>query len=105
MNIKLNYLYRDGANYKQHHEEIYTNIHVLSIEEIETRIREQLIDGEWFYNHNWNLEDLHRHQWDNEIDHTFHEFDSVEATDEQNTKEDILTLLQLIESKDKYSVL
>ena len=96
MNIKLNYLYRDGGNYKQYHEEVYTNLNALSIEEIETRIRKQLIDGDWFYNHNWDLKDLHL---------TFHEFDCIEITSEQPTKGDISQLLRLIESKDKYSLI
>jgi len=105
MNIKLSYLYRDGGNYKQYHEEVYTNLNALSIEEIETRIRKQLIDGDWFYNHNWDLKDLHLYKWDNEIDHTFHEFDCIEITSEQPTKGDISELLRLIESKDKYSLI
>ncbi len=81
-NIKLHYLYRDGANYKQYHYEVYTNVQGLSLEEIERRLRAQLIDGEWFYNHNWDLKDLHHHPWDNSIDHTWHEFDCIECTDE-----------------------
>lgn len=104
MNIKPNYLYRDGANYKQFHYEVYSNIKAISIDEIEQRLRSQLIEGEWFYNNNWDLKDLHRYEWDNEIDHTWHEFDSIELTIEPATKNDILELLQIIEGIDKYSI-
>lgn len=102
MNIKLNYLYRDGANYKQYHYEVYTNLQGLSLEEIERRLREQLIDGEWFYNHNWDLKDLHYHAWDNEIDHTWHEFDCIVLTYEPAAKGDINELLLRVAMVDKY---
>jgi hypothetical protein len=104
MNIRLNYLYRDGANYKQYHSEVFTNAGLLSIEEVENRLRAQLIDGDWFYNHNWDLKDLHVYVWDNEIDHTWHEFDCVELTTELATKGDILELIQKIEAIDRYNI-
>lgn len=101
-NIKLHYLYRDGANYKQYHYEVYCNAQGLSLDEIERRLRAQLIDSEWFYNHNWDLKDLHVHSWDNSIDHTWHEFDCIECTDEAATKGDVVELLLRVEVVDRY---
>ncbi len=80
MNIKFSYLYRDGGNYKQYGEEVFTNNSGLSCEEIEAMIRECLYDGEFFYVHEWGLRDLHYYPWDNDLDHTWHEFDCVEVT-------------------------
>lgn len=102
MNIKLHYLYRDGANYKQYHYEVYTNMQGLSLEEIERRLREQLIGDEWFYNHNWDLKDLHHHPWDNSIDHTWHEFDCVAYSDEDATKGDVSELIRRVQGVDRY---
>jgi hypothetical protein len=45
MNIKLTYLYRDGANYKKFNEVVFLNKNGLAITEIEDRIRPYLIDG------------------------------------------------------------
>lgn len=39
MNIKLNYLYRDGANYKQYNQVIFANPNHRSLREIESIIR------------------------------------------------------------------
>jgi hypothetical protein len=93
-NIKLYYMYRDGANYKNHGEVIFRNPDVLSIETIENILRSKLIDEAYFYVDKWNLPDLHFGKWDNEIDHTFHEYESVEYTNEATT--DDRTIKQLL---------
>lgn len=104
MNIQLNYLYRDCTNYKQYNYEVYTNSSNLSVSEIEERIAKQLIDGEWFYCHNWDLKDLHHFTWDNKVDHTWHEYEEVEETTNPATKGDIADLLKQVESVVKYSL-
>ena len=96
MNIKLHYLYRDGGNYKNNHFEIFSNKNRLSVQNIEAGIKPCLIDETWFYVDKWELKDLHSFPWDNEIDHTFHEFDSIEETEEDATKEDIAGFLTQI---------
>ncbi|RYD56871.1 MAG: hypothetical protein EOP56_10795 [Sphingobacteriales bacterium] len=97
MNIKLSYLYRDGANYKQFNEEIFSNRNHLELGYIDEEIRKCLIDGEWFYVDQWGLKYMHVHPWDNEIDHTWHEFDSVEEINEKpTTAVDISELLAKI---------
>ena len=97
MNIQFSYLYRDGANYKQFHSVVFANTENLSIEEIERRIRLSLIDEMWFYADKWKLEDLHHYKWDNEIDHTWHEYESIEPTEAEVTNGDIADFLQHIE--------
>src|SRR5437868_13615603 len=77
-NIKFNYLYRDGANYKNFNFIIFDNDQSITIEELESLIKSKLIYGEWFYADQWKLPDLHFDNWDNELDHTFHEFGSIE---------------------------
>lgn len=93
MNIKFSYLYRDAANYKQWHEEIFTNQYNFPIKEIDEFIRNCLIDREWFYVNEFGLKDLHVHTWDNEIDHIWHEFDCITETSEPATKKDIADFL------------
>jgi hypothetical protein len=99
MNIKFNYQYRDGANYKNCHSEVFSNARTLSIEEVQKRIQSVVIEGEYFIASDWQLKDLHSHLWDEEIDHNWHEFVSVEETSSEATKEDISVFLKRIGNK------
>ena len=96
MNIKFHYLYRDGANFKQHHFEVFLNNHNFSLDAINQSISSKLIDGECFYANEWDLKDLHLFIWDNEIDHNWHEFEYVEETLDEATRGDILDLIKRI---------
>ncbi|MFD0766749.1 hypothetical protein ACFQZI_17950 [Mucilaginibacter lutimaris] len=82
-NIKFFYRYRDGANYKNHSFFIFNNPTKIALAEIEASILSKLIDDTWFYADKWNVPDLHFDTWDNETDHTWHEFESIEFTDDQ----------------------
>ncbi|MFN8322319.1 MAG: hypothetical protein U0T74_06625 [Chitinophagales bacterium] len=84
-NILFLYMYRDGANYKNHGEVVFANPQKLELSSITTAIESALIDGAWFYVKPWNLPDLHFEKWDDDIDHTFHEFESVSYTNELPT--------------------
>lgn len=96
MNIKLSYLYRDGGNYKQFHEEIFTNNSNLSLEYIRNVIHTCLIDQEYFYVQDWQLKDLHLFYWDEELDHNLHEYEGIEETMEDATNIDITQFLKRI---------
>ncbi len=96
MNIKFHYLYRDGANYKQCSSVVFSNKSDYTVQEVEDAMKTVLIDELWFYANKWNLKDLHLHQWDEEIDHSWHEFDFVEETEEDATNGDIADFIALI---------
>jgi len=87
MNIKFTDLYRDAANYKQYYEIIFANSNELPIQKIQSAITKNLIDGNWFIAKDWNLPDIHfkEYDWDDEIDHSWHEFMGIEET---NRKEE-----------------
>lgn len=89
MNIKLSYLYRDASNYKQYHEVVFANPNNIPFKEIESIIRASLIDECWFVAKDWNLPDMHfkEYEWDEEKDHQWHEFESLEETAEAKTVE------------------
>lgn len=76
-NIKFSYLYRDAGNYKKFNAVIFSNPKNVELKEIETFIRQKLIDNLWFYADQWHLPDLHFGNWDNQADHTFHEFEEL----------------------------
>ena len=99
MNIKFTYLYRDASNYKQHNEVVFANPNELIIQKIQSSITENLIDRNWFVAKDWNVPDLHfkEYDWDNEMDHNWHEFASVEETNEPVTlKISIENLIDLL---------
>jgi hypothetical protein len=90
-NVQINYLYRDYANYKNHNEVIFGNPDNLSLAQVESLIKEKLLDGEWFYASKWGLSDLHFEKWDDENDHPYHEFRNVEYTDGLSTETKSIT--------------
>ncbi|MGE0638141.1 MAG: hypothetical protein AB7G44_12685 [Bacteroidia bacterium] len=85
MNIKFNYMYRDGANYKQFGSVIFANPSNLTLEIIETKIRETLIDGEFFEPLKLDIPNVRVYPYDPEIDHDWFEFENVEQTDKSPT--------------------
>ncbi|MES2267878.1 MAG: hypothetical protein V4520_14040 [Bacteroidota bacterium] len=94
-NIKFSYRYRDGANYKNHGFLIFKNPTNVTLAEIEASVLSKLIDETWFYADKWNVPDLHFGTWDNEIDHTWHEFENIELTDDYG-QQDIWDFLNAI---------
>jgi len=96
-NVKFNYLYRDGGNYKQFGFEIFSNERNIKIEKIEKRIRLKLIDGEFFDPNQWGVMKLYKYPYDPELDHSWHEFENIEITKEPPTsKTDILHFLNAL---------
>lgn len=84
-NIKFNYLYRDAGNFKVLGYEVFSNPDCLELATVEEKIRQSLIDGEFFDPKYWKLKRLKHDDWIPELDHTWNEFDSVEITEEDST--------------------
>jgi len=83
-NIKFNYLYRDSANYKKYGSIVFANPTNIDLLELETLIRSKLIDSTWFYADEWGMPELFFDTFDWKVDPTWHEFESVEHTDEKS---------------------
>ena len=99
MNIKLSYLYRCYGNYKNANEVVFSNPDNLTIEEVATIIQSYLIDGEWFYASKWDVSDMHFERYDDELDHPYHEFGSLEFTEElSNDERSITDFLRVVKS-------
>ena len=100
MNIKLSYLYRDASNYKQFHEVVFANPNNIPFKEILPLIRSRLIDECWFIAKDWNLPDMHfkEYNWDEEIDHEWHELEFIEETTDAEAQsisiEDFLEIIR-----------
>ncbi len=89
MNIKFSYLYRDGSNYKQYNEVIFSNPNAINVLYIYQAIKQHLISGQWFVAKDWALPDMHFKEYfpDVEIDHDWHEFEEVEETQSNPTQD------------------
>ena len=77
---------------------IFDNPQQIKLDYLLSLIKSKLIDETWFYVDQWQLPDLHFGTWDNEIDHTWHEFESLEYTNEPtNTALDLTDFIRAIE--------
>lgn len=87
LNLKLNYLYRDGANYKQFGSVVFPNPNFLTPRKATEKLKDKLISNEFFVPQDWELPRLQYYPYDPEIDHDYHEFENFEWTDEKPTDE------------------
>ena|SRR5690606_31000270 len=102
MNIRFNYLYRDAGNYKQYGGVVFTNPNGRPLNEIDQVIGAALIDGEFFDARQWQLPDLRNHEWDDELDHDWHDFESVEEVEEgDNTHPSVDAFLERIRRRER----
>lgn len=74
--IRFNYLYRDSGNWKKFGSKRFSNLDQLTIEEIEQKIRENLIDQEYFYPNQVGIKKFKFHRFLD--DYSWYEFASVE---------------------------
>lgn len=95
-NVKLNYMYRDGGNYKQFGEVVFENPEEISIESATQKLKEKLIQDAFFVAEDWKLPSLRVYAYDPEIDHGWHEFEEFEETNE--VLSDSRTLGEFLES-------
>jgi len=86
-NIKFNYLYRDGANYKSWGEVIFSNPGRLALSEIESRLIDAFLPDKLFVAHQISIPEkfLFANEKLTKFDHCYHEFDSVEVCQENPT--------------------
>ena len=81
-NIQFSYRYRDAANYKKHDRIIFANPQNIALSDLESFISSKLIDSIWFYVEEWGLPELFLDTCDFRYDPAWHEFESVEYTND-----------------------
>ena len=100
MNIRMDYLYRDAGNYKSWGAIVVPNApEPLALDQIEASARASLIDGAWFVAAAADLPDLRGEEWDEDLDHDWHElhgFAETEALPDDPCDRDIRGLLQAL---------
>lgn len=96
MNLKFEYLYRDGGNYKQFGHIVLSNSTQLNVTDATKRLREYLIDGEFFEPSKVGVPALEVYEYDPEIDHQWYEFEKfTETTDPVSHDIEVLHFIHL----------
>jgi hypothetical protein len=85
--VRFNYLYRDGANFKNWGKVIFANPEVLPLKPIESKLLNAFLPDKHFIASQIQIPDIFLFLTDKPTayDHCFHEFDSVEICDENPT--------------------
>ena len=81
MNVQFEYLYRDAGNFKNWNEIVFANPSNLPVETLNRRARQVLIDQSYFVAEKARVPDLHFPNHDSDLDHDWHEFHTITATD------------------------
>lgn len=92
--IQFNYLHRDSGNWKKFGFKRFSNPEKLPLQEIETKIRQNLIDGMYFYPEKVGIKKFKFHQFCD--DYSWYEFESVEVTNYFSVKTSLITIYQFI---------
>jgi len=85
-NLKFEYLYRDAGNYKQFGQIVFLNPTNLDPQSATLKIKDKLIDGEFFYPSKVGVPRLEAYDFDFEIDHEWYEFQKFSLTNENPTE-------------------
>jgi len=88
--IRFNYLHRDSGNWKKFGSKLFVNPDQLTLEEIEQKIRTNLIDQEYFYPNQVGIKKFkfHRHL----DDYSWYEFESIEMLESKDFEKSTLEL-------------
>lgn len=107
-NIKFNYLYRDGANYKSWGEVVFANPENLTLDEVDKKLVDAFLPDKLFVASQVSIPEkfLFLNGKFTKYDHCYHEFDCVEVCEESSTDNlgrtiaDFLRDIELIAKQD-----
>lgn len=81
MNIRFSYLYRDAGNFKNFGEVIFSNPNETLLDDLSARLKLALLDEMYFDAYAVGLPELFFDDYDEELDHDWHEFELLEYVD------------------------
>lgn len=85
MNIRFSYLYRDAGNFKNWGEIIFSNPHNVPLENLSAQVKLALLDEMYFDAFAVGVPDRFFDDYDEELDHDWHEFECLEQVDSPAT--------------------
>ena len=106
-NIKFNYLYRDGSNYKSWGEVVFSNPELIALSEIEAKLVDAFSPDKLFIASQISIPEkfLFVDGQFTKYDHCYHEFDRVEICEENltdNSNRSITDFLKDVEMVSKH---
>lgn len=102
MNIEFSYLYRDAGNFKNFGTVVFANKNQTSLEKLNEMIKQRLIDEMYFDAFNASVPSLFFDDYDEELDHDWHEFEcisEVETTPADADARDISVFISTLAEK------
>ena len=88
MNIEFSYLYRDAGNFKNFGTVVFANKNQTSLENLNEMIKQKLIDEMYFDAFNASVPSLFFDDYDEELDHDWHEFECISEVETMPTDVD-----------------
>jgi len=82
MNVRFEYLYRDAGNFKNWGELVFSNPHNINVEMLKSIAANVLIDQAYFVANKADVPDLHFKEYNEQLDHGWHEVHSFVSTEE-----------------------
>ena len=98
MNVRFEYLYRDAGNFKNWGEIVFSNPKNIDIELIKSMAEKVLIDKNYFVASKANIPDIHFKEYNEQLDHDWHELHTFQSTEELPNDPQQRTIEELIES-------
>jgi len=86
--IRFNYLHRNSGNWKKFGSKLFSNPEQLTIEEIEQKIRQNLIDQAYFYPDQVGIKKFKFHRYLDE--YSWYEFESVEILENNEPRKKVI---------------
>ena len=102
-NVRFHYLYRDSGNYKKFGFKDFSNPFLLTLDEIEQKIRSNLISSEFFYPDKVGIQKFKFHRFCD--DFSWYEFEKVEFVHSKKQKQSINEFLRILENSAQISSL
>lgn len=98
MNIRFEYLYRDGGNFKNWGEVVFLNPRHVSADIVMSMAKNALIDQAYFVANKAGVPDLHFREYDEQLDHGWHETHAFQSTDDAPNDPQSRNIEEFIES-------
>jgi hypothetical protein len=98
MNIRFEYLYRDAGNFKNWGEVVFSNPHDVPADVAASVAEKVLIDRTFFVANKAGVPDLHFAEYNEELDHGWHEVHAFLPTDEPSNDTRTRNIEEFIES-------
>jgi len=82
VNVRFEYLYRDAGNFKNWGELVFSNPHNINVDRVKSIAANVLIDQAYFVANKANVPDLHFKEYNDQLDHGWHEVHAFAPTEE-----------------------